>query len=242
MNKQSNASMGQDPDSEGLGAGSDRGIDAEIAGLRDESDQHLRNLETVGTAAKDQRPNPTPPIQGQYGLGNNRPASDTGSSNRSAVIVAAAAAGALSSLVVATYLRSSGPAASPPQISSPPQAPLSAPDKSASSDPPVNPGLEKGFTTAPAQAGRWQACAEQFAQAAEPPRPGETWWPIVGPRDSLDDARRYCRADAFVNRSDNAQIASFRDYDTAVRFADQLTRDTSHRWSFRVGEPSVPFQ
>jgi hypothetical protein len=86
---------------------------------------------------------------------------------------------------------------------------------------------------------RWQACLDQDRRDAEPPQPGETWWPVVGPSDSLDDARRHCRADAFVNRSGNAQISSFRDRDTATAFAEQLTQDSSHPWRFWVGDASV---
>lgn len=86
---------------------------------------------------------------------------------------------------------------------------------------------------------RWQACLDQDRRDVEPPQPGETWWPVVGPSDSLDDARRHCRADAFINRSGNAQISSFRDRETASAFAEQLSQDSSHPWRFWIGDASV---
>jgi hypothetical protein len=86
---------------------------------------------------------------------------------------------------------------------------------------------------------RWQACLANDRRDADPPQPGETWWPVVGSSDSLADARLHCRADAFINKSGNAQISSFRDRETAETFAEQLTQDSTHPWRFRVGEPSV---
>lgn len=86
---------------------------------------------------------------------------------------------------------------------------------------------------------QWQACVEEANLSGPPPQPGETWWPVVGPSESLADARRHCRADAFINRSGNAQISSFRDQETALAFADRLSQDSTHRWTFRVGEPSL---
>lgn len=86
---------------------------------------------------------------------------------------------------------------------------------------------------------RWQACLEEDQQDGAAPRSGETWWPVIGPADALQAARRHCRGDAFLNSQGNAQIASFRDRDTAQSFAATLTADSSHPWSFRVGEASV---
>ncbi len=85
----------------------------------------------------------------------------------------------------------------------------------------------------------WQACLEEDQQDGAAPRSGETWWPVIGPADALQAARRHCRGDAFLNSQGNAQIASFRDRGTAQSFAETLTADSSHPWSFRVGEASV---
>jgi hypothetical protein len=64
------------------------------------------------------------------------------------------------------------------------------------------------------------------------------WWPVVGPAESLAAARRFCRADAYTNRSGNVQVASFRDRDTAEAFAEELSSDMSHPYGFWVGDPS----
>lgn len=87
--------------------------------------------------------------------------------------------------------------------------------------------------------GAWQACLEDNSQTGVPPQPGETWWPVVGPSNALADARRFCRPDAFINRSGNVQISSFRDQDTADSFARELSSDSTHPWRFWVGDPSV---
>jgi hypothetical protein len=85
----------------------------------------------------------------------------------------------------------------------------------------------------------WQACIDENDQTGAPPQSGETWWPVVGPGDSLSDARRHCRPDAFINRNGNAQISSFRDQATASAFAERLSKDSSHPWRFWVGDPSM---
>jgi hypothetical protein len=222
MSKQSNSSTGQNIDPEDMATGSNRGkeIDDEIMGLRNALNQHLRDLDTPGAASSGQEGRLTLPVQSRYILHDNGLPSEARASNRFSVIIAAVLGGILSSLVVAIYLRSSGTTFSPQQSASSPQIPPATLNKSTGSDRTRNPGSEKEFSASPAQADRWQACIEHVVQYAEPPRPGETWWPIVGPSDSLDDARKFCRDDAFINRSGNAQIASFRDYNTAVRFAD----------------------
>ncbi len=85
----------------------------------------------------------------------------------------------------------------------------------------------------------WQACIDENNETGAPPQPGETWWPVVGPGDSLSDARRHCRPDAFINRNGNAQISSFRDQATASAFAERLSQDSTHPWRFWVGDPSM---
>jgi len=72
------------------------------------------------------------------------------------------------------------------------------------------------------------------------PQIAETWWPVVGPAEALQDAKKHCRADAFVSaRTVKVQISSFRDRSVAARFAELLTSDNSHPWSFEVGPPRV---
>ena len=86
---------------------------------------------------------------------------------------------------------------------------------------------------------RWQACVQEDGREGAAPQSGEIWWPVVGPADALEAARRHCRGDAFLNSQGNVQIASFRDRDSATTFAETLTADSSHPWGFRVGEASV---
>lgn len=84
----------------------------------------------------------------------------------------------------------------------------------------------------------WPACAIDVNQNAPPPQPGETWWPVVGPVDSLQDARQYCRGDAYINRSGNVQVASFRDRSVALEFASAISANSNGRYRFWLGEPS----
>jgi hypothetical protein len=124
--------------------------------------------------------------------------------------------------------------------SSPAFNPLSLPSEQADrNEPRTDSGSDDRPSPASTVVARWEACIVHEDRDAEPPQPGETWWPVVGSSDSLSDARRYCRADAFINQSGNAQISSFRDRQTAMTFAEQLTQDSSHSWRFRVGEPNV---
>ncbi|MFM7312553.1 MAG: hypothetical protein ACKO0M_05195, partial [Cyanobium sp.] len=95
-----------------------------------------------------------------------------------------------------------------------------------------------GGSPVPSSAG-WQACLREENRDGAPPQPGETWWPVVGPPDALEAARQHCRADAFVNRSGNVQIASFRSLEIASRFVEQLNQDGSIPYRFRVGEASL---
>lgn len=85
----------------------------------------------------------------------------------------------------------------------------------------------------------WAACRADNGRApSPPPQPGDVWWPVVGPPDALAEARLRCRSDAFLNRNGNVQVSSFRDRTIAASFADQLSRDPAHPYSFWVGEPS----
>ncbi len=101
-----------------------------------------------------------------------------------------------------------------------------------------NQNLARSTATTASRSNQWQACQEEEQRIARPPQPGEIWWPVVGPHESLSSARRFCRPDAFKNKSGNVQIASFRDKETAESFARQLTSDVSHPYEFWVGEPS----
>lgn len=94
-------------------------------------------------------------------------------------------------------------------------------------------------TPAPSSTDQWQACVAYSSEDGPPPQAGETWWPVVGPGEALEAARQHCRSDAFTNAGGNVQVASFRDRDTAAAFAEQLTRDNSHPYSFWVGDPSL---
>ena len=113
----------------------------------------------------------------------------------------------------------------------------SAPESSTPSTQPSAPTQQE--PSAPAASGQWQACIDYSSYSGPPPQAGETWWPVVGPGGALQDARQHCRSDAFTNASGNVQIASFRDQDTAAAFAQQLTSDNSHPYSFWVGDPTT---
>ena len=116
--------------------------------------------------------------------------------------------------------------------------------------PPSQPQAPKqpAAPAAPSSTAAWQACIDYASDGAAPqpsetygaaPQPGETWWPVVGPAEALAASRQHCRGDAFTKASGNVQVASFRDRGTAAAFAEQLTRDNSHPYSFWVGDPSV---
>lgn len=96
-----------------------------------------------------------------------------------------------------------------------------------------------GAPAARSEAHLWAACrADNDRAPSPPPQPGDVWWPVVGPPDALAEARLRCRSDAFLNRNGNVQVSSFRDRTIAAGFADQLSRDPDHPYSFWVGEPS----
>ena len=113
----------------------------------------------------------------------------------------------------------------------------SAPESSTPSTQPSAPTQQE--PSAPAASGQWQACIDYSSDSGPPPQAGETWWPVVGPGGALQDARQHCRSDAFTNASGNVQIASFRDQATAAAFAQQLSSDNSHPYSFWVGESTL---
>ncbi|SBO44239.1 protein of unknown function [Cyanobium sp. NIES-981] len=90
----------------------------------------------------------------------------------------------------------------------------------------------------PAQTAQpWPVC-ELFSRES-PAQSREVWWPVVGPTDSLDAVRRFCRQDAFRNRDGNVQVASFRDREMAAAFADQLNSSRQHPYTFYVGDPTI---
>lgn len=85
----------------------------------------------------------------------------------------------------------------------------------------------------------WQACLD-YRSSMEPQNGRLTGvlWSVVGPVDALPASRRHCRRDALRNSAGRTQIASFKDRDTALAFAEQLSRDTSHPYRFEVEELS----
>jgi hypothetical protein len=85
---------------------------------------------------------------------------------------------------------------------------------------------------------RWDGCEESSGEGA-PPEPGDTWWPVVGPPNSLEQVRIHCRSDAFVNKDGNVQVASFRDQSAAASFSDRLSSDMAHPFRFYVGYPTT---
>jgi hypothetical protein len=251
-------SRGPDPDAWGVGE-----ADNEIASLRNALDEHLRSLEAPQPPPVSSKYKP--PSSGYSYHPADSQSSIRGSSdhNRSGVVAFAAITGVVLGAVVSISMvgsqRAMSPIVSPlntPQVSGSPVASpepkqLSTTPSRASASPAATRG-EAERTEGPRDVAsnveappestatvRWQACLDQDRRDAEPPQPGETWWPVVGPSDSLDDARRHCRADAFINQSGNAQVSSFRDRDTASAFAEQLSQDSSHPWRFWVGDPSV---
>ena len=237
--------------------------DHEIVSLRNALAEHLRSLEDPQLPPSS--PKYIPPSSGYSYHPADSQISTRGSSesNRSGVVVFAAITGlfvgAVVSIAMVGFQRAKTPVVSsqnsPQVLSGPvtsPQPKQVSPTPSRETATPVASRGEADRSDGPANASsnaeappettavvRWQACLDQDRRDAEPPQPGETWWPVVGPRDSLDDARRHCRDDAFINRSGNAQISSFRDRETATAFAAQLTSDSTHPWRFWVGESSV---
>lgn len=113
-----------------------------------------------------------------------------------------------------------------------PTPPTASPSQPQAPEQPADP-------PAPSNTATWQACVDYASDGGAPPQQGETWWPVVGPAEALAASREHCRGDAFSNASGNVQVASFRDRSTAAAFAEQLTRDNSHPYSFWVGDPSV---
>lgn len=233
--------------------------DKEIVGLRNALDEHLRNLDTPEPPLDTEKrtdPKKTNPIA----TGNKpKPSSFNRGGRRPFVVLLAAFLGLVFGAFFSSELGKSqramksiatsqgtadeaNNAVATPELNEERPAPATPPNTSPSEN--IEPvtaesATDSGSATETTPTVRWQACLDQASKDVEPPLPGETWWPVVGPSDSLDDSRRHCRNDAFINQSGNAQISSFRDRDTAVAFAEQLTQDTNNQWRFWVGDPSV---
>lgn len=249
---------GPDPDPSRVGE-----ADHEIASLRHALDEHLRSLDAPqASRAGNQH---TPSSTGHSFNPGDRLISTRAinKSKQSGCVAVAAVAGLVLGAAVSISLLSlergmtpvatsqnpppaSGrPVASPypKQVSTTPSPESAVPAASRRAaertEGPSDGGSSAEAPPESTAAVRWQACLDQDRRDVEPPQPGETWWPVVGPSDSLDDARRHCRADAFINRSGNAQISSFRDRETASAFAEQLSQDSSHPWRFWIGDASV---
>ena len=142
--------------------------------------------------------------------------------------------GALVMAVAGLLITSRNPSGTSQQTATPQAAPAPPATPVTQSAPPP----PQATTPAPANTGQWQACIDYAASDGPAPQSGETWWPVVGPAESLQASQEHCRADAFTNASGNTQIASFRDRDTAAAFAQQLTSDSSHPYTFWVGDPT----
>ena len=242
--------------------------DDEIARLRNAVDEHLRSLEGPKSPSLSHKPTPPSSAYSYQQADDQSSTSGKSVSNRSVLVALVAVTGialgaAVFGSVASIFIVGSQRANTPGVTSQRPPKPLSrfvasslnkqisnSPSRESAASATSRGEAERtegrGNADSNAEASpestaadRWQACLDQDRREVEPPQPGETWWPVVGPRDSLDDARRHCRADAFINRSGNAQISSFRDRDTATAFAEQLTQDSSHPWRFWVGDASV---
>ncbi len=148
--------------------------------------------------------------------------------------------GALVMALVGLLVISRNPSSNSAQQAAPSAAPSTpAPPATQPTQPDAQPAPPPPQATPePNNSGQWQACKDYDAGDSPPPQAGETWWPVVGPAESLQASRDYCRGDAFTNASGNTQIASFRDRDTAEVFAQQLTSDNSHPYNFWVGDPT----
>jgi hypothetical protein len=237
-------------------------VDKEIAGLRNELDEHLRDLDVSITEERNTQTIPSQTKSQHAGNGNESPA-NVNVAKRIGIVFLATTSGLFLGVAISIYLvayeRARAPRQvvqdsqriavspspspklsevrpTPPQVSTPPVAPrrdTTSADETNQTSPPAPPPTDSTTTA------RWQACVEQDEREAAPPQPGDTWWPVVGPGDSLADARRHCRADAYINQNGNAQISSFRDRETAVAFAEQLSNDSSHPWRFWIGDPTL---
>ena len=255
-----NLPTGSEPDS-GTWIGSE--ADKEIAGLRNALDEHLRSFDTPKPPVSSSKQAPQTTSYSDAAQ-NKFISNQDGSSDTRPWLVALAA---FSGLVFGVYFTVSlarmaavnspsparqAPLQAPKDVFTSPQPKQKSPSPSAASNasslsseqavrakPQTEAGAESLSSAESTEVARWQACLDNDRRDADPPQPGETWWPVVGSSDSLADARLHCRADAFINKSGNAQISSFRDRQTAMTFAEQLTQDTTHPWRFRVGEPSV---
>lgn len=137
---------------------------------------------------------------------------------------------ALAGVLITSRSNTGTPAAAPAPSPANPAAPAPAVPEPAAPEP---------VPDAQPTAGQWQACVDYPGHDGPAPQSGETWWPVVGPAEALDASHQYCRGDAFINASGNVQIASFRNRDTAAAFAQQLTTDDSHPYTFWVGDPTV---
>lgn len=255
-----NNPTGSEPDS-GAWIGSE--ADKEIAVLRNALDEHLRSLDTPKPLAGSSKQSPQAASYSDDAVDKFASNQASSSDTRSWLVPVAAFSGLVFGVYFTVILVRMTPVNTPSPArqatfqapkdlftsSQPNQKrliPSAAPNSSSQSSepdvmakPPAEAGSERLSSAESTEVTRWQACLDNDRRDVDPPQPGETWWPVVGSSDSLADARLHCRADAFINTSGNAQISSFRDRQTAITFAEQLTQDSSHPWRFRVGEPSV---
>lgn len=83
-----------------------------------------------------------------------------------------------------------------------------------------------------------EALASWQASCGSPPMAGASWWPVLGPPETLSLVRsRHC-GDAFITAEGAVQVASFSSLGEATNFAQQLSALTGY--PFRVGQSRTP--
>ncbi|WP_216919688.1 hypothetical protein [Synechococcus sp. CCAP 1479/9] len=92
---------------------------------------------------------------------------------------------------------------------------------------------------APAGAGAGAEALETWqASCGSPPVAGLSWWPVLGPPETLSLVRnRFC-GDAFITAEGAVQVASFSSVEEATNFAQELSAISGY--AFRVGQSRTP--
>mgnify|MGYP001809863375 CR=1 FL=1 len=83
-----------------------------------------------------------------------------------------------------------------------------------------------------------EALASWQASCGSSPVAGASWWPVLGPPETLSLVRsRHC-GDAFITAEGAVQVASFSSVGEATNFAQKLSALTGY--PFRVGQSRTP--